>query len=293
MRGIVTVLNTPFTESDEIDFGGLAKHVRYALDAGVAGFLYPALASEVGSLSEQERCDAVRYVVEAVAGRVPVIGGAGAATQERRTRLAKDLVSLGCSGLLVNIPFEDEDSFQHDLAELAGLGADFVMLQDWDPHGSGLPVPLIAQLFESIPALTWLKIEVVPAGPKYTQVLEATGGRLNVAGGWAVTQMIEGLDRGVHAFMPTGMHRTYVQICKLYREGDRAGAQALFERILPVLAFSNQRLDVSIQFFKRLLHAQGIYSTPGVRPPTQALDAVQEKIATELIARVIALEGEV
>lgn len=46
--------------------------------------------------------------------------------------------------------------------------------------------------------------------------------------------------------------------------------------MLPVLAFSNQHLDISIYFFKRLLHAQGIYATDKVRSPKVAFDAVPE-----------------
>ncbi len=290
MRGIVTVLNIPFTKSNHIDIDGLCANVDYAIEAGVAGFLVPALASEVGSLSETERNAIVKAVVDTSAGRVPIVGGASADTQELRVRLATDLISLGCGGVLVNMPLSDEGIFERDLAEIAEVGGDFVMLQDWDPVGEGLPIPFIQHLYQSIEQFTWLKIEVIPAGPKYTRVLEATDGRLNVSGGWAVMQMIEALDRGVHVFMPTGMHRIYARTYELFEQGEHEAARELFEQVLPVLAFSNQRLDISIHFFKRLLHRQGLYATPNVRPPIEPLDAFQERTADVLIERVIALE---
>ncbi len=62
--------------------------------------------------------------------------------------------------------------------------------------------------------------------------------------------------------------------------------------MLPILAFSDQHLDISIHFFKRLLHAQGIYPTPAVRPPTFPFDETHERMAQELIARACALEAE-
>ena len=55
MRGIVTVLNTPFTGDDGIDFVGLRTNVLNAVAAEVAGVCVPALASEVGSLRAEER----------------------------------------------------------------------------------------------------------------------------------------------------------------------------------------------------------------------------------------------
>ncbi|MNG17470.1 hypothetical protein D3C84_1014590 [compost metagenome] len=107
-----------------------------------------------------------------------------------------------------------------------------------------------------------------------------------------MTQFIEGLDRGIHAFMPTGMHELYTAIYRLYSEGNRAEAVHLFYRLLPVLAFANQHLDVSIHFFKRLLYKQGIYSTPHVREPILPFDHHHERVADELITYVTQLTNE-
>lgn len=291
MRGIVTVLNTPFTEQNTLDLPGLRANVCNAIDAGVAGFLVPALASETGKLSEAERLQLVETTVSETQGRVPVIGGASAPETGERRRLAQRYIELGCEGILASIPFENETAYRAAVYDLAETRPRFLMLQDWDPTGYGLPVPLIARLFEEVDVFRCLKIEVVPAGVKYSEVLEATGGCLHVSGGWAVTQMIEGLDRGVHAFMPTGMHRIYTRIHALHAGGCRDEARALFAEIAPVLAFSNQHLDISVHFFKRLLHAQGVYATPRVREPILPFDAVHERHAREHIERVMALEA--
>jgi len=292
LSGIITVLNTPFTDDDRIDTSSVERNVERALAAGVSGFLVPAMASEVDKLTEAERELLVRTVVEVVQGRVPVIGGGRAATQAERLRHAETVLRLGCDGVLVSLPFESEAQYEADVRALAGIQPPFLMLQDWDFSGYGVPVPLIARLFEEVEAFQSLKIEVVPAGVKYSQVLEATGGRLHVAGGWAVMQMIEAFDRGVHSIMPTGMHRIYTTIYRLYHAGQREQAQALFRRLLPVLAFSNQHLDISIHFFKRLLHREGVYATSRVREPVLPFDAVHERIADELIALVLQLTDE-
>lgn len=292
LRGIVTVLNTPFSEDDKLDLGGLRKNTEYAIEAGVSGFLVPAMASEVGKLTEAERDVIVRNVVETAAGRVTVIGGASAAEQGDRLRMARRLTELGCDGILVSIPCTDEQQYETAVRQVAETNPGFLMIQDWDASGPGLAIDLIVRLFDEIPLFRCLKIETVPAGLKYSEVLKATGGRLHVSGGWAVTQMIEGLERGVHAFMPTGMHRIYTTIYRLYVEGQRDEAQRLFHEVAPVLAFSNQHLDLSIHFFKRLLHAQGIYATSRVRPPILPYDAIHERLAAQHIAKVMALEAK-
>jgi 4-hydroxy-tetrahydrodipicolinate synthase len=291
MRGIVTVLNTPFTANDQVALDELRANVTYALNAGVAGFLVPAMAAEVGSLSRPERLAMVDAVMEEVGGRVPVVAGGSAPDRETRLTLARDLLDRGCDILLEAIPYTTPEVYCAAVHELARLDPPCLMLQDWAPDSYGLPVPLICELFAELECFQALKVEVVPAGPKYSELLAATDGRLHVSGGWAVQQLIEALDRGVHAFMPTGLHRTYARIVALYDRGDRAAAQTLFHRLLPILAFSNQHLDISIHFFKRLLHAQGLYSTHQVRSPEVPFDATHAATAAELIRLACDLEG--
>ncbi len=292
MRGIVTVLNTPFTTTGDIDFNDLRRTVDDALEAGVAGFLVGGLASEVGMLSEDERIRVLETILELNDARTQVIGGGFGETQADRVAVARRLIDCGCEGIMASLPFTETASFESNIRELADLHPGFLMIQDWDPEGTGIPLPVIKHLFETIPEFKWLKMEVIPAGPKYTEVLNATKGQLKVAGGWAVMQMIEALDRGVHVFMPTAMYRIYCSIYSRYAEGDRESAQHLFNEILPVLAFSNQNLDISIQFFKRLLAAQGVFQTDSVRIECPPFDEAQRRIADELIARVIAIEAE-
>jgi 4-hydroxy-tetrahydrodipicolinate synthase len=68
---------------------------------------------------------------------------------------------------------------------------------------------------------------------------------------------------------------------------------ALFRRLLPILAFSNQHLDISIHFFKRLLYRQGLYPTPRVREPILPFDGYHMRIADELIDYALKLMREI
>jgi hypothetical protein len=61
--------------------------------------------------------------------------------------------------------------------------------------------------------------------------------------------------------------------------------------VLPVPAFSNQRIDVSIRFWKHLRRLQGIFDDPRCRPQVRPLDRVQQKEAERLAARALALEA--
>lgn len=291
LRGIVTVINTPFTKENKVDLSALKTNVAYAIDAGVAGFLVPAMAAEVYKLTSAERLNMVAAVLE-VSENLPVIAGIGAPTFDESKKLLKSHLDLGCKNVLFQIPYENETQFDAHFSDLANLGPEMIMLQDWDFSGEGLPDQLICNLFEKCEAFRCLKIETVPAGIKYSRILKLTNGQLNLSGGWAVSQMLEGLKRGVHAFMPTGMHYIYTEIYRLFKQGKTEESEKLFRKIVPVLAFSNQHLDISIHFFKRLLFSQGVYLTPKVREPILKFDKLHQEIADQHIKNIIELENQ-
>lgn len=290
LHGIVTVLNTPFDQSNKIDLHALSLNVEEALAAGVGGFLVPAMASEVFKLSHKEKLAMVDSVLQTVHDRVPVFAGTAANSLTDSVDIMKAYMQLGCRHALIQLPFISEEQFKTDFRQVAEQGPEVIMLQDWNASGYGLPDELIVELFETVPSFRCLKVETNPAGVKYSNILRCSDGRLNVSGGWAVTQMPEGLKRGVHAFMPTGMHWIYTRIFKLFHEGKQQEATELFNELLPVLAFSNQHLDISIHFFKRLLWKQGIYPTAIVREPIQPMDDIHLEIADRLIEKVMKME---
>jgi len=292
LQGIIGVINTPFQPDGSLDVPSLSHYINHSLEAGVCGFLTLGMAAETGKLNRSEKERIVAAVVENVAGRVPVIAGTSAPAQAERAYLSALFSAMGCNGIMVNIPYVDSGSFLNELRELDALNPGFIMVQDWDFKGYGLPVDLIVEMAATIPSFKSLKVEVAPAGVKYSEVIRATEGKLHVTGGWAATQMIEALDRGVHAFMPTILHPVYIRIFELHRRGRRREAVELFYRVLPVLSFSHQHLDISIHFNKRLVNRQGLYSTAVVRDPILPFDAYHEYVADELIEYAIDLNAD-
>jgi 4-hydroxy-tetrahydrodipicolinate synthase len=294
LDGIVPILQTPFTEDGTPDAASLRRLVDHVIEAGAVGAIYPAVASEVHKLAPEERRDLVEVVLDKVAGRVPVFVGVSAGSAGESLTLARHAKMRGATGILAQAPQPlagDPDRIREYFRALAHNVDLTLMIQDLDWHGGGMDLSLICELFQILPTFRCIKVETVPAGPKYSRILSATDGRLHVSGGWAVAQMLEGLERGVHAFMPEGsMVAIYRAIMARHLAGDREGARLLFERLLPILAFVKQHIDISIQFFKRVLVAKGMFRTRVVREPILRFDEVQERIAADLVARVLDLE---
>ena len=296
LAGVVAIPQTPFDAHDRVDLDSLNRGVEDRLAAGVDGLLYPVVASEVSRLTEEERRVATRAVLERTAGRVPVIVGASDDDPRRVRAIAEDALDRGATGILVQAPaalLRDEPAILRFFEEVCLAPIPMLMIQDLDWNGPGLPVSTIARLFDELDPFRCIKVETVPAGSKYTAILAATGGRLNVAAGWAVPYLVEALDRGIHIVTPGGLHWPIVEIVRRYRRGDRAGARDLFERLLPILGWQNQHIDISNQFLKLFAVRQGIYACAALRHPDVPFDAIHHQMANELIEAAVALHAEI
>jgi len=290
LKGIVAVVNTPFTTDDHIDESGLRKYVQNALKDNVTGFLVNGMAAEVDKLTREERLFIAETVLSEVNKQVPVIGGAYATDHINRKKVVEDLSQLECDGIMINIPYQDDATYVQQVSELAEHISGFIMLQDWSFDGGGIPIKTILNLYDKLNKFKSIKIEVKAAGIKYTQVIEQTKGELHVCGGWAASQMIEALDRGVDTFMPTLFHSIYDRIFKLHEQGKREQANILFQEILPVLAFTHQHVDISIHFAKRFMHKKEIFKNDLVRYPILKFDSFHTNVANEMIEKALILE---
>jgi 4-hydroxy-tetrahydrodipicolinate synthase len=95
---------TPFGEDDGIDFAGLAAEARYLKQAGVSGMVVGGSMGEGAGMSPEELGEAVRTVIEAVEGTLPVLGGIIADSSREALCLARALRRAGAQGLQVPPP---------------------------------------------------------------------------------------------------------------------------------------------------------------------------------------------
>ncbi len=257
-------------------------HIR----EGAVGFIVGARASEVYTLKTSERKEILRCVRTLTQGRVKLFASATAHANRDRYFVAEEAVKMCSDSVLVEVPEEfggNATEILEFFREFAKVGMTTLMIQDLPWQGPGMAIPLIAQMFEEIEPCRCLKVETVPACLKYTAVLDQTRGRLHVSGGWASLQLLEALDRGVGAIIPTGMTGLFRRVFEAFAHGERDQARDLYRKLLPVLAFTQQHLDISIQFYKRFFCHRGIFSTTSVRAAAILYDSVHERRAQELM----------
>lgn len=117
IRGCGTALVTPFRKNGSVDEEGLYRLIQFQLRAGI-DFLVPCgTTGETPTLEHGEYLGIIRMVVQAVAGKVPVIAGVGGNSTKKVIDLAQEVQGLGVQGILSVAPYYNkptqEGLYQH------------------------------------------------------------------------------------------------------------------------------------------------------------------------------------
>ena len=276
IKGILPVIPTLFTDDDTVDPGALRSVVRFALDAGAHGIVFPGVASEYNFLSDEERGGLMSVVFDEVGGRVPIIGGASASTSEEAIVAGQHAKDHGINHLMIMAPSglgQDVDAHREFFARVTTELTDVeVILQNAPPPiGAGLNADAIASLVEANPAITYTKEETLPSGPVITVLRAREIPQLKgVLGGGGARYIIDELNRGALGALPavelTDLH---VAIYEAHTAGDFDRARELYRYSLPLLGC---QMIYRMRLTKYVLKQRGITDRLHVRAPLPELD---------------------
>ena len=294
MRGIIPSLHTPFCRDNKVDILSLQKLIDHTIVSGCAGMLVGAVAGENASLSLDEKEIIINACVQHNNNRLPLIVSCSANNQYDRITLSRAAKVAGADWILCQTPNNlNGNELIECFNEIADAGPSNLMIQDLSWTDNGMNDEDILLLFENIKKFKGLKIEVLNSGPKYSRILKATDHKLHLSGGWAIMGMIEALNRGVHAFIPSTMEVIYNQIYNLFIEKKINKARDLFSKILPIVSFTHQHIDIAIKFSKMLRVREEIFITDLCRLPISEFDIYQLEEAGIHLEKVISLQNNI
>lgn len=103
--GSIPAIVTPFKKNGDLDLPALEKLVAYQLEGGIDGIVVAGSTGEAATLNEEEYVIAIKTVVKKVAGKIPVIAGAGSNDTKKAVHLSKLAKKAGADGLLHVTPY--------------------------------------------------------------------------------------------------------------------------------------------------------------------------------------------
>ena len=162
-RGIATAMVTPMTATG-VDYDALARFIDFQLEEGINALVAVGTTGESATLTPQERKEVIRFTVERVAGRVPVIAGTGTNNTQHVLEFTKSACDDGADAVLVVTPY-------YNKATQAGLIAHFTAVAD----ASDKPVILY-----NVPSRTGCNllpdtVAVLAKHPNIAAIKEASG----------------------------------------------------------------------------------------------------------------------
>jgi 4-hydroxy-tetrahydrodipicolinate synthase len=104
-KGSITALITPMNDDGSLDFSSFGRFVDWQVTEGSSGVVPMGTTGESPTLTHEEHARIVEFTVQAVAGRVPVIAGAGSNSTAEAVTLARHARAVGADGVLVVAPY--------------------------------------------------------------------------------------------------------------------------------------------------------------------------------------------
>ena len=96
---------TPFKEDKTVDFVAFEKLINFQIENNTDAIIVCGTTGEPSTLTEEERFEVIKFCVDKVAKRVPVIAGAGCNDTMQSVKMCKRCEEIGVDGLLIVTPY--------------------------------------------------------------------------------------------------------------------------------------------------------------------------------------------
>lgn len=228
-KGAGVAIVTPMKENGAVDYESFGKLIEFQIENGTDAIIVCGTTGEASTLTHEEHLETIKYCVEAVNGRIPVIAGTGSNCTETAVYLSTEAEKYGVDGLLVVSPY-------YNKATQKGLYAHFKTIAE------SVKVPIILY---NVPSRTGCNIQPQTAARLCTDVenivgiKEASGNISQIAKLMSLAgdkvDLYSGNDdqivpilslggKGVISVLSNVAPRQTHEICQKFFDGDVAGS---------------------------------------------------------------------
>ena len=104
-KGAGVAIVTPFKENMEVNYDKLGELLDYQIENGTDSIVICGTTGEASTLTHEEHLECIRYTVDKVNKRVPVIAGTGSNSTDTAIYLSTEAEKYGADGLLLVTPY--------------------------------------------------------------------------------------------------------------------------------------------------------------------------------------------
>ena len=151
---------TPMHEDGSINYEEFGRLIDWQIENGTDAIIVCGTTGECATMSEEEHLDCIRFCQKHVAGRVPVVAGAGSNDTAFAVEMVKECGNIGVDGLLVVTPYYNKTSQRGLVAHYAKLAeaTDLPIIMYSVPSRTGVNIlPATCQELSKIPNIVAIK----------------------------------------------------------------------------------------------------------------------------------------
>ena len=237
-KGSGVALVTPFSNG-EVDYTALTRLIELQIISGTDAIIVCGTTGEAATLSQEERVEVIRFVVDRVNRRLPVIAGTGGNNTAAVIDFSRTAEALGVDGLLIVTPFYNKTTQKGLVAHYGAICEQvhipIIVYNVPGRTGANMLPDTVIRLATEVPGIAGIK----EASGNYAQASEIIR---RAPEGFAV---LSGDDELTLALMATGAHGVIsvasnivpgavAALCEAVSQGDLAAARSLHHYLSPL-----------------------------------------------------------
>lgn len=282
--GVYPALTTKFTSDDQLDYPLFELNLRAQLDAGAEGVILGGSLGEASTLTNEEKFALLKFTIEKVGGKVPVLLGIAEGTTKEAIRIAKEAAQLGAKGLMVLPPMRYKSDHRETVAYFKAVAnatpLPIMIYNNPVDYKIEVTLDMFAELADC-PTIQAVK-ESTRDISNVTRMINKFGKRFSILTGvdpLAMESIVMGADGWVAGLVCAFPAET-VAIFKLVKAGKTAEALKIYRWFLPLL-----ELDIHpklVQYIKLAEQEVGLGSEQ-VRAPRMKLEGEERQRILKII----------
>lgn len=284
-KGVYPAVTTKFKADDTLDFDAIGKNFQAQLDAGVDAIILGGSLGEASSLDDDEKLDLLRFTLDFVKGRIPVILNITEGATRKAVSYTQKAEKIGADGFMALPPMRyksDDRETIHFFKAIADATDKPIMIYN-NPvdYKVEVTIPMFEQLLKEHANIQAVK-ESTRDISNVSRIRNAFGNRLKILCGvdtLAMEELVMGADGWVAGLVCAFPAET-VAIYHLVKAGRYDEAMAIYRWFMPLL-----ELDIHsklVQYIKLAEQFTGI-GTEIVRAPRLTLIGEERERISKVI----------
>lgn len=294
-QGSGVAIVTPFTSNNEVDYNILGELIEYHIAEGTDSIIICGTTGEASTLSHEEHLECIRYTVEKVAKRIPVIAGTGSNATDTAIYLSQEAESYGADALLVVTPYYNKATqkglIAHFTAVAEAVNIPIILYNVPGRTGCNLLPQTVAALLKANSNIVGIK-EASGNIAQVAELMQLTEGKIELYSGcdeMIVPVMSLGGIGVISVLANVAPKQTHDMVIK-FLEGDIVGSRELQLKLLPLI--NSLFCEVNPIPVKKAVELMGVEVGALRMPLTELEPANTERLKKDMIAAGLKIVNE-